>query len=81
MMPSEQIGKYEIEYAGVKLQVGDEEHAGKEWGAYVTIYGPSLNPMHRNIVFPQQRVSVDTVFPTEEAAETEAHKVAMTMLK
>jgi hypothetical protein len=80
-MQSEQIGKYEIEYSGMQLQTGTEEPGSKSWGAYVTVYGPSLNPMHRNIVFPQQRVSVDTIFPTAEAAAAEARKVALAMLK
>jgi hypothetical protein len=80
-MPSEQIGKYEIEYSGMQLQSANEEPASKGWGAYVTVYGPSLNPMHRNIVFPQHRVAVDTVFPTEEAAEIEARQAAIAMLK
>jgi len=81
MMPTEQIGKYEIEYAGMPLQAVNEQDTGKEWGAFVTIYGPSLNPMHRNIVIAQHRVSVDTVYPTEAAAEAEARKIAIGMLK
>jgi hypothetical protein len=75
MMPSEQIGKYEIEYSGAQL------HASTEWGSFVTIYGPSLNPMHRNTIFSPQRVSVDSVFSTQAAAEAEARKVAIAMVK
>jgi hypothetical protein len=74
-MRSEQIGEYEIEYSGVRVP----ESEG--WGAYVAIFGPSSNPMHRNNVFPAQRVSVDTLFPSEEEAETEARKVAIEMLE
>jgi hypothetical protein len=73
-MSSEQIGEYEIEYSGARLP--DTE----DWAAYVTIYGPSSNPMHRNNIFPAQRVSVETVFPSEKEAEAEARKVAMSMV-
>ena len=73
-MPSEIIGEHEIEYSGVQL-------AGtNEWAATVAIFGPSPNPMHRNNIFPAQRVSVDSVFPTEQLAEQEARKVAISML-
>lgn len=74
-MPSEHIGEYEIEYSGVRLPVGED------WAAYVAVYGPSPNPMHRNNIFPAQRVSVEFVFPSEEAAEAEARKVAVSMVK
>ena len=74
-MPTEQINKYEIEYSGVRLT------DSKDWAAYVVIYGPSSNPMHRNNIFPIQRVSVEMVFPTRESAEAEARKIAIAMLK
>ena len=74
-MPSEQIGDYEIDYSGVPLEVG----AG--WGAQLTIYGPSSNPMHQNSVFPTQRVSLETVFPDAATAEAEAHKIGLAMLE
>lgn len=73
-MHSETIGEYEIEYAGMRLP--DAEG----WGAYVTVYGPSPNPMHRNTVFPTQRVAVEEIFPDEAAAEAEARRVALAML-
>lgn len=73
-MPSEIIGEYEIEYSGVKL-AGTED-----WAAYVAIYGPSPSPLHRNSIVPTQRVSVTDVFPTQDAAEIEARKVALSML-
>jgi hypothetical protein len=73
-MKSEQIAEYEIEYSGVQLP--DSE----EWAAYLTIYGPSSNPMHMNNIFPHQRVCIDMVFPTEQAAEAEARKHAMSMI-
>jgi hypothetical protein len=36
--------------------------------------------MHRNNIFPAQRVSVETVFPSEKEAEAEARKVAISMI-
>jgi hypothetical protein len=74
-MRSETIGEYEIEYSGVLLPEGEG------WGAYVSIYGPSPNPMHRNNIFPNQHVSVETVFATEQEAEAEARRVALSMIK
>lgn len=55
-MPTEQIGDYEVEYAGVRV-IG-----GEEWVAQVAIFGHSTNPMHRNPVFPVQRVLPDQTF-------------------
>jgi hypothetical protein len=74
-MATEMIGEYEIEYSGVALPDGGG------WGAYVAIYGPSQNPMHRNSLFPTQHVSVETVFSDEQAAEAEARKVALSMIQ
>ncbi len=74
-MPSEKIGEYEIEYSGVQLAGSDD------WAAFAAIYGPSPNPMHRNNILPTQRVSVDNVFPSENAAADEARKIAMSMIK
>lgn len=74
-MPYETIGEYEIDYAGARLP--DSGH----WAAMVTIYGPSPNPMHRNCIFPEERVSIDTVFTSAEQAEAEARKVAIQMIE
>jgi hypothetical protein len=74
-VPTEQLGDYEIDYAGVKMT--DVEG----WAAYVTIYGPSPNPMHRNSIFPAQRVAVEHIFDSEAEAEAEAHKVALAMIE
>lgn len=74
-MPTEQLGDYEIEYSAVRMT--DVEG----WAAWVTIYGPSTNPMHLNSIVPAQRVSVEHVFDTEAEAEAEAHKVALAMLE
>jgi len=69
-MATEQIGDYEIEYSGQRVIGGDA------WVANVAIFGHSTNPMHRNAVFPPQRVLVDQTFDDEKAAEEGASKVA-----
>ena len=53
MPTTEQIGDYEIEYAGEHLADVDG------WAAFVTVYGPSTNPMHRNALVSHQRVAVE----------------------
>lgn len=73
-MQTEQIGDYEIEYAGERLA----EVEG--WAAFVTVYGPSTNPMHRNALVPHQRVAVEQVFASEEEAAAAAHMAAVAML-
>lgn len=73
-MPTQQRGEYEIDYSGVWM--ADVEG----WAAHVAIYGPSANPMHRNSIVAPQRVALETIFPTQEEAESEAHKAAMSML-
>jgi hypothetical protein len=74
-LPTEQIGQYEIEYTGVRLT--DVEG----WAAWMAIYGPSTNPMHRNDIVPNQRVAVEQVFASEQEAEAEARKAALAMLE
>jgi hypothetical protein len=73
-VPTEQIGDYEIEFAGEHLPDVDS------WAAFVTVYGPSTNPMHRNALVPHQRVAVEHVFASEEEAQAEARAAALTML-
>jgi hypothetical protein len=73
-VPTEQIGDYEIDYAGEHLT----EVEG--WGAFVTIYGPSTNPMHRNALVAHQRVAVEHVFVSEEEALAEARVAALALL-
>ena len=73
-MPTEQIGDYEIDYAGERLEDVDG------WAACVTVYGPSANPMHRNAVVPHQRVAVEHVFASEEEAQAEARIAALALL-
>jgi hypothetical protein len=74
-MATEQIGEYEIEYAGIKLPDVDG------WAAYVTVYGPPTNPMHRNCLLPMQRVAVEQVFASEDEATAEARRAALGMLE
>lgn len=74
-MPTEQMGDYEIEYSGVRVIGGDD------WVAHVAIFGHSCNPMHRNPVFPSQRVLVDKTFTDEKAAEASARQVAHELLE
>ena len=74
-MPTEQIGDYEVEYAGVRV-VG-----GEEWVAQVAIFGHSTNPMHRNPVFPAQRVLADQTFADEKSAEAGARQPAHELLE
>ena len=74
-MPYEILREYEIEYSSERLP--ESEH----WAAIVAIYGPSPNPMHRNCIFPAQRVSIDSVFSNAGQAESEARKVAISMIE
>jgi hypothetical protein len=74
-MPTEQVGDYEVEYAGVRVIGGDE------WVAQIAIFGHSITPMHRNPVFPVQRVLPDQTFADEKAAEQGARQVAHEMLE
>jgi hypothetical protein len=73
-MPYATIAGHEIEYEGVQV-------AGTpQWAAYLTIYGASTNPMHRNSIFPRQHVAADEVFMTKEAAEEGALQAAKVLL-
>jgi hypothetical protein len=74
-MATEQIGDYEIEYSGVQLVESDG------WAAWVEIFGPSHNPMHRQPVFPAQRVAVETSFASQQEAEQEARRIAIGMIE
>lgn len=74
-MSYELMREYEIEYSSARLP--ESEH----WAAMVAVYGPSHSPMHRNCVFPNQRVSMGTVFTSAEQAEAEAHKVALQLIE
>lgn len=74
-MATETVGDYEIDYSGVHMDDVDG------WAAWVTIYGPSTNPMHRNSIVPAQRVAVEQVFESEAAAQEQAHQAALAMLQ
>jgi len=74
-MPTERLGDYEIEYAGVRV-IGSDD-----WVAQVAIFGPSANPMHRNAVFPSQRVLADKTFHDERSAQDGALQVAHELLE
>lgn len=74
-MTSEKIGEYDVEYSAVPAV------SGEGWVAHVAIYGQSPNPMHRNCIFPEQRVSLEKVFSSSEKAEEEAYRVAVTLLE
>ena len=74
-MATETLGEYEIDYSGVRLTDVDG------WAAWVTIYGPSTNPMHRNSIVPAQRVALEQVFESEQAAAEQARVAALAMLE
>lgn len=74
-MPIEIVDEFEIEYEGEMLP----EKNG--WGAYVTVYGPSHNPMHLNTLYPRHHVLIETIFSTKQLAEAEAHRVALELVQ
>ncbi|MES2126248.1 MAG: hypothetical protein V4463_03165 [Pseudomonadota bacterium] len=74
-MPIKEIDGYEVEYTGELLEGTDR------WGAFVSIYIPSDNPMHLNNIYPKRRVSMDVVLTDQHAAEAEAERVAPMVLK
>lgn len=74
-MQSGKIGDHDIEYEAVQV-AGTEQ-----WAAYLAIYGPSNNPMHRNNIFPHQHVCVNETFMSREEAEAGALAAAETLLK
>ncbi|GGI15920.1 MAG: hypothetical protein REI95_10900 [Oxalicibacterium faecigallinarum] len=74
-MPDKLIGVYNVSYSAVPLP--DEQG----WAAHLTIAGPSANPMHRNIVYPDHRISPDKIFSSSEEAEQAALHVAEQMVQ
>lgn len=74
-MATEQIGDYEITYTGVHVPESDG------WAAWVEIFGPSPNPMHRHAVFPSQQVAVETKFGSEQEAMQAARQIALDMVE
>lgn len=73
-MATETVGHYEIDFSGVHMDDVDG------WAAWVTIYGPSSNPMHRDSIVPAQRVAVEQVFETQAAAEAAAREAALALV-
>lgn len=74
-MPVKEIDGYEVEFTGEPL-----EGTG-QWGAYVSIYAPSANPMHMTKVCPRRRVAADLKLPDQQAAEAEAERAAEAILR
>jgi len=74
-MPTKNIDNYEVEFTGELLE-------GTElWGAYVSIFAPSANPMHMLNIYPKRRVSADLTLSDQHAAEAEAERAASIILK
>lgn len=74
-MPSKTVDNFEIEFIGELLE------GTKQWGAYVSIFAPSANPMHMTHIYPKKRVSADQTFLDQHAAEAEAEKAADLILQ
>ena len=74
-MATEQIGDYEIEYTGVHVPESDG------WAAWIEIFGPSSNPMHRHAVVPSQHVAIETSFASEQEAQQAARQIALDMVE
>jgi hypothetical protein len=74
-MPIKNIDNYEVEFTGELLE------GSEQWGAYVSIYSPSNNPMHMTNIYPKRRVSADLTLLDQHAAEEEAERAASTILK
>ena len=73
-MPAKSIDGYEVEFTGELLP------GTRQWGAYVSIFAPSSNPMHMTTVCPKRRVSADMVLLDQHAAEAEAERAASAIL-
>lgn len=73
-MPTKIIDGYEVEFTGELLE------GTKLWGAYVTIYTPSRNPMHMTNIYPKRRVSADLTLSDQHVAEAEAERAAAVIL-
>lgn len=69
------INGYEVEVSGEPL-IGDNR-----WGAYVSIFAPSENPMHLKNVYPKTRMAEGRIFCSKEAALAEAKKEGSTLLE
>lgn len=74
-MPTKIIDGYEVEFTGELLE------GTAQWGAYVSIYAPSNNPMHMSHIYPKRRVSADLTLSDQHVAEAEAERAASEILK
>lgn len=61
-MSTKFIDHYEIEYSAEPLE------GSKQWGAYIAVYGPSSNPMHRNNIMRKHRISAEQQFADQASA-------------
>lgn len=73
-MPTKNVDDFEVEFTGELL-----EGTG-QWGAFVSIFAPSDNPMHLNNIYPKRRVAADLALPDQTAAEAEAERAAAVIL-
>ncbi|XLZ68904.1 hypothetical protein ABT364_20475 [Massilia sp. SR12] len=74
-MPTQIIDGYEVEFTGELLE------GSGQWGAYVSIFAPSANPMHLTHIVPKRRVSADQKFSDQHSAEAEAERMAAIILQ
>lgn len=74
-MPIKYVGCYEIDYTAERLP------GCGTWGAYVAIFTPSPNPMHRYNVTSKQRVRADHLFATEAEAQEQAADAAQALVE
>ncbi|MBV7536563.1 hypothetical protein KW842_12375 [Duganella sp. sic0402] len=74
-MPVKEMDGYEVEFTGELLE------GSEQWGAYVSIFAPSDNPMHMNNVYPKRRVAADQAFTDQQSAEAEAERAVPGILE
>lgn len=74
-MPAKSIDGYEVEFTGELLP------GTTQWGAYVSIFAPSSNPMHMTKVFSRRRVAADLVLRDQRSAEAEAERAASAIVE
>jgi enhancing lycopene biosynthesis protein 2 len=69
-MPTKYIDSYEIEFSAEPLE------GCSQWGAYIAVFAPSSNPMHRINVLHKQRVAAEQQLADEAAAHAAAEAAA-----
>ncbi len=75
IVPIKYVDFYEVNYTAERLQ------GCKLWGAYVAIYAPSSNPMHRLNLLRKRRVSADHPFATAADAVAQAREAAVKLVE